>query len=43
MMAAQTSHSEFSAGLWHGRHFDPVQIATIVVGIVVMTTLAMMF
>jgi hypothetical protein len=43
MMVAQTSHSEFPAGLWHGRRFDPVQIATIAIGIVVMTTLAMMF
>lgn len=43
MMVAQTSRSEFSAGLWHGRRFDLVQIATIAVGIVVMTALAMMF
>lgn len=47
MMAAQTRPSEFSAefpaGLWHGPRFDPVQVATIAIGIVVMTTLAMMF
>jgi hypothetical protein len=43
MMVAQTSHSDFSAGLWHGRRFDLVQIATMAIGIVVMTALAMMF
>jgi hypothetical protein len=43
MMVAQTSHSDFSAGLWHGWRFDPVQIGTIAIGIVVMTALAMMF
>ena len=45
MMVAQTSQNsaEFSAGLWQGRRFDLVQIATIAVGIVVMTALAMMF
>jgi hypothetical protein len=43
MMVAHTSHSEFPAGLWHGQRFDLVQIATIAIGIVVMTALAMMF
>ena len=49
MMAAHTSHftpashDEFSSGFWQGPRFDLVQIATIAIGIVVMTTLAMMF
>jgi hypothetical protein len=43
MMVAQTSHSQFSANLWHGGRFDLVQVGTIAIGIVVMTTLAMMF
>ena len=47
MMVAQTSPSElsaeFSAGLWQGPRFDLVQVATIAIGIVVMTALAMMF
>ena len=40
---AQTGHDEFSSGLWQGPRFDLVQISTIAIGIVVMTTLAMMF
>ena len=43
MMYPQTSRAGFSAGLLPGRRFDPVAIATIAIGIVVMTALTMMF
>lgn len=43
MMVAQTSRPEFSIGLGWTRHFDLVEIATIAIGIVVMTALTMMF
>jgi hypothetical protein len=43
MMRPQTSRTGFSAAIMQGRRFDIIEIATIAIGIVVMTTLAMMF
>jgi hypothetical protein len=43
MMHPQTSRTGFSAAIMLGRRFDLIEIATIAVGIVVMTALTMMF
>jgi hypothetical protein len=43
MMIPQTSHSEFPTSLLRGWRFDLVEIATIAIGVLVMTTLTMMF
>jgi hypothetical protein len=43
MMIVQTNQTDFSADVVHGWHFDPVAIATIAIGIVVMTLLTVMF
>ena len=43
MMVAQTNRTNVSAGIVRGWHFDPVAIATIALGIVVMTALTMVF
>ncbi len=42
-MYPQASQAGFSASIAQGRRFDLVEIATIAVGIVVMTALMMMF
>jgi hypothetical protein len=43
MMYPPTSRTGFSAVVPRGWRFDPVQIATIAIGIVVITALTMMF
>ncbi|HUC52379.1 MAG TPA: hypothetical protein VMA30_23555 [Xanthobacteraceae bacterium] len=43
MMYPQASRSGFSAAIARGRRFDPVAIATIAIGVVVMTALTMIF
>jgi hypothetical protein len=43
MMIPQTRQTGFSAAIVRGRHFDPVALSTIAIGIVVMTFLTMMF
>jgi hypothetical protein len=43
MMQPQTSRTGFSAAIVQDRRFDVIEIATIAIGIVVMTTLMMMF
>ena len=42
-MHPQTSRTGFSTAITLGRRFDLIEIATIAIGIVVMTALTMMF
>lgn len=42
-MYPQTSRTEFFAAVPRGWRFDPVEIATIAIGVVVITALTMMF
>ncbi|HEX3506705.1 MAG TPA: hypothetical protein VHU22_25260 [Xanthobacteraceae bacterium] len=43
MMIPQTSYSEFPARVPQGWRFDLVEIATIAIGVVMVTALTMMF